>query len=124
MVNSSRFSGTNVASSGLTAQAMSAMADTAAISRLRRLVTSGPQRAQIVVLNVSAILAQMDGDAVGAAEQSQHRRRHRIGFVRSPCLPHGGHMIDVDAQANHDGLSFLGVITSRKFGGKSGEVCR
>ena len=65
---------------------MSAMASTAAISRLSRCGHDRAQQAQVAVLDVPAILAQMNGDAVGAAQQGQHRGRHRVGFVaRRAC---------------------------------------
>ena len=59
------------------------------------------QQTHVAVLDVPAILAQMDGDAVGAAQHGQHGGGNGVGFVSPPRLPHGGDVIDVDAEANH-----------------------
>jgi len=44
---------------------------------------------------------QVDDEAVDAAQQGEHGRGHRVGLHGWPGLPHGGHVIDVDAQADH-----------------------
>jgi hypothetical protein len=51
-----------------------------------------------------AVLAQVDGDVIGAAEHGQHGGRDRIGFDRSPGLTDRGHVIEIDAQT--DAVSF------------------
>ena len=61
-----------------------------------------PQDAHIAVLDVPAVFAQMDGDAVGAAQQRRAPRQHGIGFQGAASLPNRGDVIDVDAQANHE----------------------
>ena len=81
------------------------MASTAAISRFKPVRHERPQQAQVALLDVAAVLAQVDGDAVGAAEQGQHRRRHGVGFVRPPRLPQRGDVVDVDAEPDHVGAS-------------------
>src|SRR6266508_515175 len=47
----------------------------------------------------------MNGDAVGAARQSQHGGGHRIRLPAAPSLPYRGYMINVYAQSNHCGSS-------------------
>src|SRR5439155_1870113 len=44
------------------------------------------QAAHVVVLDVAAVLAQVHGDAVGAAEMRLHRSPYRIGLVGAACL--------------------------------------
>ena len=45
-----------------------------------------PQQPQVALLDVAPVFAQVDGDAVGPAEQSQQRRRHGVGFVGRAAL--------------------------------------
>ena len=52
---------------------------------------------------VIAILAEMDGDAVRAAEQGEHRGSDRVRLDGAPGLAHGGNVVDVDAESNHSG---------------------
>ena len=61
------------------------------------------QTPHVLVLDVPAILAQVDGDAVGAAQMRLGGGPYRIGFVRAPRLPQRGDVVDVHAQFNHDG---------------------
>ena len=44
------------------------------------------QPAHVLVLDVPAILAQVHGDAVGAAQMRLDGRPHRVGLVRAPRL--------------------------------------
>src|SRR5262249_47214126 len=60
-----------------------------------------PEQMDVALLNVSSIFAQMDGDAIGAAQQREHRRGHRIGLDATPRLTQRSYVIDVDAQSNH-----------------------
>ena len=60
--------------------------------------TAGASALDVVVLDVAAVLAQVDGDAVGAGRLAQPRGLERIGLVGAACLPDGGHVIDVDVQ--------------------------
>ena len=62
-----------------------------------------PQQAHVALLDVAAVLAQVNGDAVGAAQEGQHRGRHRVGFVRPPRLPQRRDVVDVDAEPDHVG---------------------
>ena len=56
------------------------------------------QEAHVAVVDVAPILAQVDGDAVGAAQLGQHGRADRVGLVGAARLPHRGHVIDVDVE--------------------------
>jgi hypothetical protein len=54
------------------------------------------------------VLAQVDRDAVGAAQVRLDRRPDRVGLVGAPCLAHGGDVIDVDAELDHKSLILSG----------------
>ena len=56
---------------------------------------------QVAVLDVAAVLAEVEGDAVGPAQFGQGGRPDRIGLVGSPGLPDGGDVVDVDAEFRH-----------------------
>ena len=57
-----------------------------------------PQRVHVAILDVPAVLAQMQRDVVGAGLLGQQRRMHRVGIRRAARLAHRGDVIDVDAQ--------------------------
>ena len=73
----------------------------AAISRLRRVRTDLPEHLDVAVLDVPPIAAQVHGDPVGPPQLGQHRGVDRVGLARPPRLAHGGHVVDVDAEAKH-----------------------
>jgi hypothetical protein len=51
-----------------------------------------------MILNVTAIFAQMDGDAISACRLAEGRRLDRVGLVGASRLPDGGHMVDIDVE--------------------------
>ena len=55
----------------------------------------------IFILDVPAIFAQMDGDAVRAPKMGLGRGPDGIGLPRPPGLADGGHVVDVDTKLNH-----------------------
>src|SRR5690606_35574856 len=57
--------------------------------------------AHVLVADVAAVLAQVDGDAVGAAEVGLHRGPHRIGLPGAARLAQRGDVVDVDAEFDH-----------------------
>ena len=59
------------------------------------------QPAHVLVLDVAPVLAQVDGDAVGAAQVRLDRRPHRVGLVGAPRLPQRRDVVDVDAELDH-----------------------
>ena len=63
----------------------------------------------IFILDVPAILAQMDGDAVRAPKMGLGRGPDGIGLPRPPGLADGGHMVDVDTKLNHVGERRAGI---------------
>jgi hypothetical protein len=63
------------------------------------------QAPHILVLDVAAVLAQVHGDAVGAAQMRLHRRPDGVGLVRAPRLAHRSHMVDIDGELNHRSLN-------------------
>ena len=56
------------------------------------------QAAHIIIANVSAILAQMRGDAVSARGRHQSSGPHRVRVVAAARIPDGRHMVDIDAE--------------------------
>ena len=101
VVTSSRRSGTSVAWSG-----------SDAAGDVEHLVVAGhlqvqlhgdrlAQDRQVAVLDVAAILAQVERDAVGPAQFGQRGRPDRVGLVGPPRLPDGRHVVDVDAEFGH-----------------------
>ena len=70
------------------------------------------QAAHVVVLDMAPILAQMDRDAVGAAEVRLHRRPDRVRLIRSACLAQGGDMVDIHAE--FDGIDAHNSCNSMK----------
>ena len=59
------------------------------------------QPAHVLVLDMAAVLAQMDRDPVGAAQVRLDRRPDRVRLVGAPGLPDGGHVVDVYAKFDH-----------------------
>ena len=59
------------------------------------------QQADVALLHVAAILAQMDGDAVRAGQFAQDGGGDGIGLADLARLADGGDMIDVHAQLRH-----------------------
>ena len=59
------------------------------------------QAAHVLVLDVAPVLAQVHGDAVGAAQVRLDRRPDRVGLVGAPRLAHGRDVVDVDAELDH-----------------------
>jgi hypothetical protein len=57
------------------------------------------QSRHVVVADMTAILAQMGGNAIGAGLDRQQRRAHRIGRKTAACISHGRDVIDIDAKA-------------------------
>ena len=63
-----------------------------------RVCSSGRKRVHVAILDVPAVFAQMQRDVVGAGLLGQQRGMHRIRIGRAARLPHGGDVIDVDAE--------------------------
>jgi hypothetical protein len=59
------------------------------------------QTAHILILNMAAILAQMDGNAVSATKMGLDRSPNGIRLIGSSSLPHRRDVIDIDTQFNH-----------------------
>ena len=53
----------------------------------------------VFIGNVAAVLAQMRGDAVGAGLHRQMGGAQRIGMAPAAGVADGGHVVDVDAEA-------------------------
>ena len=68
------------------------------------------QLTNIGILNVAAIFAQMHGNPIGAAQVGFHSRPDRVRFIGTARLAERGHVIDVNAQFNHDQNSQVGQI--------------
>lgn len=59
------------------------------------------QSAEVIILNVSTVLAEMDGDAIGPPEVCFDRSPDGVGLVGATSLPDGGDVINVHAKFNH-----------------------
>lgn len=59
------------------------------------------QHANVALLDVPAVFPQMYGDAIGAGQLAERRRRHRIGLCGAARLTNGGDVIDIDVEARH-----------------------
>ena len=99
MVRSSRFSGTRQQACGTWRSAMASISSVAAISRLSGRVSSRLEARDVVVGDVAAILAQVRGDAVGAGLHGEVGGAQRIGMAAAARVADGGHVVDVDAEA-------------------------
>ena len=64
------------------------------------------QDPQVAVLDVAAVLAEVERDAVGPAQFGQRGRPDRVRLVGPPRLADRGHVVDVDAEFCH---FFFGV---------------
>ena len=64
-----------------------------------------PQQAQVAVLDVPAVFAEMDRDHVGPAQLGEHGRPDRVGLAPAADLTKRGDMIDIDTQARHGRVS-------------------
>ena len=58
--------------------------------------------AQVAVGDMAAVLAEVEGDAVGPAHFGQGGRPDGVRLVGAAGLPNGGHVIDVDAKLRHE----------------------
>ena len=61
----------------------------------------------IGVLNVAPILAQVQGDGIRAGGLRHQGGMHRAGIARAARLAHGGDMIDINAEINHNSCRSL-----------------
>ena len=98
VVTSSRRSGTMQAACGNSFSANASISPVAAISRLSGSGTSVFSRANVVVADVPAVLAQMGGDSVGAGLRRQQCRPNRVRMRAAAGVAHGRDVIDVDAE--------------------------
>src|SRR5690606_1779533 len=90
------------------------------VARHRELeIHAGPHRGQqefhVTLLDVPAVLPEMDRDPVSAAEFRKHRRAHRVRLVRPPGLPYRGYMVDVDVKPHHSELSRDSIAAARSW---------
>ena len=58
------------------------------------------QHRHVSILDVAPVLAQVQGDAVGARLLGEQRGVHRIGIIDAPCLAQRRDMIDVYTEGN------------------------
>ena len=50
---------------------------------------------------MATVLAQVDGDAIRAAEFRLDGGPHRVGLIAVPGLAKGGDVVDVDSEFDH-----------------------
>jgi hypothetical protein len=58
-----------------------------------------PENPHIAILDMTTILAQVNGNTISTADFSQNRRRHGIWFHGTASLANCGHMVDIDTQS-------------------------
>ncbi len=68
------------------------------------------QAPHVLVLDVAPVLAQVHGDAVGAAQVRLDRRPDRVGLVSAARLAHRGDVVDVDAELDHRSFSSISTV--------------
>ena len=99
MVSSSRRSGTKQTSSGCTRNANATMSSVTAISRLSLVRSIARRPLDVGVLDVTAVLPQVDGDAIGATLERQASGLERVGIVHPARLAQRGDVVDVHPEA-------------------------
>ncbi|KPM82876.1 hypothetical protein AOR10_24590, partial [Vibrio alginolyticus] len=62
------------------------------------------QQAHIALLDMPAVLAQVDGDAIGAGLLREQRRLDRVRVAGTASLTQGGDVVDIDAEKNTGGM--------------------
>src|SRR5262249_47501961 len=68
-----------------------------------------PQDLKVAVLNVPTVFAQVNSYSVRPTQESQGRGRYRIWLTGAASLTHRRHVVDVDTEPNHQGLSWRGT---------------
>ena len=63
-------------------------------------MTDSRSSSNIEILNVTAIAAQVDRDAIGSGLFTRHRGSDHTRLRRATRLPHGGDVIDVDVETS------------------------
>ena len=66
---------------------------------VERGTNDGEQGVEVGVLDMTAVLAQVRGDAVGAGGFAEHCGGGGVGFIGAARLTEGGDVIDVDEEA-------------------------
>jgi hypothetical protein len=58
-----------------------------------------PENPHIAILDMTTILAQVNGNAISTTDFGQNCRRHGIRFHGAARLANCGHMVDIDTQS-------------------------
>ena len=82
-------------------QPMPTISGVTAISRFTLVRTAASSALDVAILDVAAILAQVHGDAVGAAPLRRQRRLDDVRIRRAARLADRGDVVDVDAEEDH-----------------------
>ena len=70
----------------------------------------GAQLFDVGILNVAAIFAQMDGNAVGTANVCFDSSPDGLRFIGLPCLPDGGDVVNINAEFDHNSCNSLKIF--------------
>ena len=100
VVRSSRRSGTMQAACGRVLMAIATISARRRHFQIERLGDARLQPRDIVIADVTSILAQMRRDPVGAGRDRDLGRAQRIGMIAAAGVAHRRDVIDVDAKAN------------------------
>lgn len=64
------------------------------------------EEAEVTILNVATVFAEMNGDAVGSREFGEGRGPDRVGLGAATGLAESGDVIDIDTEAGHGDGTF------------------
>ncbi len=99
MVTSSRRSGTNVIWYGVRRSAIESISSVKRHLEIEHRANRLCERDDVVVLHVTAVLAQMRGDPLGARVFTERGGGNGIRLVGAPRLAQRGDMVDVYVEA-------------------------
>ncbi len=79
-----------------------------------------PQDAQVALLDVAAVFAEVERDAVRAAQFGQRRCPDGVWLEGPPRLADGGYVVNIDAEFGHYGINSASAgIASKNRASKS-----
>jgi hypothetical protein len=73
--------------------------------------------AEVAVLNVAAVFAEVEGDAVGPAEFRERGRPDGVRLVGAASLPDSGDVVDIYAEKGHESNDTRGAGDGKWAGG-------
>ena len=68
------------------------------------------QSSNVIVLNVTAIFSQVNGNSIRTAEMGFNRSPNRIRFIGATGLTQSGDVVDIDAEFDHSSCNSLKIL--------------